>query len=154
MFHEQLLVGTGKDSAATKIDNLISLLEIEMSGDEERLVKTMRAIRNALLAVYRDVEHREMACMMHCSCMDSEKHSPWPSAAAGCRVAENNLAGRLWDVAEFLRQHSGYEQPKLVAFTTVEALKELRDEFRFKEEQRERFERKGREVKHGNITIR
>lgn len=139
------VVGTGKDSAATQIDSVIALLQAEMGGDDEKLVKTMRVCRDGLLGVYRDVERREVACMMLCPCMRGGEHRRWAHYDAGCFTQGcehgSRLGGRVWDVVEFLRQHNNYENPQLVARVVVGALKTLSEEFRSKEENLERTSR-------------
>jgi hypothetical protein len=138
------LVGTGAASASRKIDSVVALLNSEMDGNDEVLTKTMRVVRNAVLHIYKDVEYREVAAMMQCSCLHSEQqhdkrlHHEWPHYAAGCFTEEfergNRIGGRIWDVAEFLKLRSGYERPKLVAQAVILALKQLAEELRSKEE--------------------
>ena len=135
------LVGTGPESASAKIDGLVELLNNELNGDSELLVKTMRVARNAVLRIYDGVVGREFAAMVQCSCSGEgwtqRRHYPWPRYTAGCFTQESErgtqIGGRLWDVAEFLRLHHGYEKPKLVARTIILALQQIADDVRSRE---------------------
>jgi hypothetical protein len=138
------LVGTGAEAASTKIDSVVELLNSKAKGDDEVLVKTMRVARNAVLHVCEDVQQREFAVMFQCPCIRAEwqhrkqQHHQWPHYTAGCFSQEsdrhNRIGGRLWDVVEFLRLHSGYESPKLVAQAVILALQQIAGELRSKEE--------------------
>ena len=132
------VVGVGKDAASMRIDSIVALLESEISGNDEKLVKSMRVCRDVLLGIYQNAERAEIACMLSCSCQRNGEHHHWPSYAAGCFdqgcESGNRLGGRVWDAAEFLRQHNDYTKPRLVAEVAVGALKTLANEFRDKEE--------------------
>jgi hypothetical protein len=138
------LVGTGAESASTKIDSVVALLNSEVNGNDEILTKTMRVVRNAVLNIYKDVADREVATMMRCPCLYGEgqhserRHHDWPHYTAGCFVRENErgnrIRGRIWDVAEFLKLHSGYEMPKLVAHAAILALQQISSELQGKEQ--------------------
>ncbi len=133
------LVATGKEAASDKISNVVELLEDALNTDDNTLVKTMRVARNAILHIYEGVQRRETACMFQCSCIGGgSEHHAFPSYMAGCfsKGAEDQsfISGRLWDVAELLRLHHGYEKPRPVAQSTIYALKQLADELRFNED--------------------
>lgn len=136
------IVASGKQAASDKVLNVVELLEdalTKMDEDDTTLVKTMRVARNALLHIGDDVQRREFACLMNCTCIAGGcGHLPWPSYAAGCHSKtsddQSRIGGRLWDVAELLRLHHGYERPRPVAQSVIYALKQLADELRFKED--------------------
>lgn len=150
------VVGTRENSAATQIDLVVALLEAEKDGDGEKLVKSMRVCRDALLGVYRDVERREFTCMTLCPCVHGGKHRRWALYDAGCFTQGcedgSRLGGRVWDVVEFLRQHNNYENPQLVAKVVVGALKTLSGEFHSKEERLLKAVETTRKVRT-NVTV-
>lgn len=144
------LVASGTEAASAKTDSVVALLNSKMGGDDEVLVKTMRVARNALLHVCEGVQYRESAAMMQCPCIRGERqHHEWPHYTAGCFTKEcergDRIGGRLWDVVEFLRLHSGYETPKLVSHTTILALQQIASELRSREEDLTRLVEKIRE---------
>jgi hypothetical protein len=133
------LIGTGVESASAKIDSVVGLLNSKVNGDEGILTKTLRVARNAVLCIYDGVQHREYSVMLKCPCTRGERqHHRWPSYTAGCFSQDSDsgsrIGARLWDTAEFLRLHHGYETPKLVAQTTIMALQQLAKELRSREE--------------------
>jgi hypothetical protein len=133
------LIGTDAEAASTKIDVVVALLNRELNKSEEALTKTLRVVRNAVLIISGDVNDRECAVMLQCPCTNGKQHHhPWPYYTAGCFSEESDdntrIGGRLWDVAEFVRLHSGYETPKLVAQTAIFALQQLAKELQSKEE--------------------
>lgn len=138
----QWAVASGKEAASKKILDVVEMLEGASSskrkGAENDLVKYMRVARNAILHIYEGVEHREGACMMACGCVfGGGEHSHWPLYAAGCHSEEadegTRIGGRLWDVANLLRLHNGYVNPRPVALSVVYALKSLASELALKE---------------------
>jgi hypothetical protein len=133
------LVGTGVEAASAKIDCVVDLLSSKLNGDEAVLTKTLRVARNAVLCIYDGVQHRECSVMLQCPCTRGvRQHHRWPSYTAGCFSQGSDSGSRigagLWDTAEFLRLHHGYETPKLVAQTTIMALQQLAKELRSREE--------------------
>jgi hypothetical protein len=138
------LVGTGVEAASTKIDGVVALLQRELGQSEEVLVKTLRLVRYAVLRICEDVQGREHAVMMECSCIRGnwqqrhENHSPWPHYSAGCFVeqsaGDNRIGGWLWDVCEILRLRNGYENPRPLAQAVVLSLQQIAKELRSKEE--------------------
>lgn len=102
-------------------------------------MKTLRAVREALLTIYSDTEHREGSCHMACPCLHGGEHHRWASFTMGCfsqlhEQRPGGLAGRTWDLCEFIRIHDSYKNPVGVATVVVLALKSLANEFRSKEE--------------------
>lgn len=136
------LVGSGDEASSKKISHVVKMLEDALNNKrkdaDNRLVKTMRVARNAILHIYEAVEHREGACFMACACVFAGgEHSPWPLYAAGCHSEESDentrIGGRLWDVANLLRMNNGYVNPRPVALSVVYALKRLASELALKE---------------------
>src|SRR5208283_2257479 len=76
-----------KAGTAAQLDSMVGLVESELYGDKEMLVKTMRPVREALLSIAHDVEYGEMHCMIACGCLRTGKHLKWPSFTAGCHPA-------------------------------------------------------------------
>lgn len=133
------VVAIGKDAVSGKLNAMITLLEAELDGDEERLLKSLRVVRESLMEIYRSVERKEFISMVQCGCLRSGKHLTWPSYAVGCfsqlhEQRPGGLAGRLWDTAEFVRTHDDYKRSRLVGSTTIGALKTFQREFVLKEE--------------------
>jgi hypothetical protein len=121
-------------ASSTKVLNVIILLENALSSKdgwfdvEGRLTKTLRVARNALLHIYHGVEQEEIG---------SAFEKGWETFEKECQ-SDSRIGGRLWDVAELLRLHHGYESPRPVAQATIYALAQLADELRSKEEDMER----------------